>query len=58
LKCVVIDEADFFFHDDRNFDCIQSIKNYKHLKDNLSLQWILFSATYPKDEDHGKYEQV
>ena len=58
LKCLVIDEADFFFQDDKNFETIQKIKNYKHLKDNSELQWILFSATYPSDQDQGKYEQV
>lgn len=32
LKCLVVDEADVFFLDDKNFDCMKSIANYKDIK--------------------------
>lgn len=50
LKCVVIDEADVFFTDDKNFDYIKRLHSYKHVKE-VQPQWILFSATYPAGEN-------
>lgn len=32
LKCLVIDEADVFFTDDKNFSSIKTIANYKQIK--------------------------
>lgn len=57
LKCIVIDEADVFFLDDKNFASLSKIAKNPHIKDNPAMQWILFSATYPQ-EDYQKYEQV
>ena len=52
IKCVVIDEADVFFTDDKNFEYIRKLHSYKHLKENPP-QWILFSATYPSVENEA-----
>ena len=57
LRCMVVDEADVFFLDDKNYETILKISNSKHLAKNEKLQWILFSATYPP-EDNDKYERV
>lgn len=46
LKAFVIDEADVFFRDDKNFSSLKSICENKALKDK-KVQYILFSATYP-----------
>lgn len=54
---MVVDEADVFFLDDKNYETILKISNSKHLAKNEKLQWILFSATYPP-EDNDKYERV
>lgn len=32
IKCVVIDEADVFFTDDRNFDYVRKLHKYKHIE--------------------------
>ena len=50
LKCIVVDEADVFFTDDKNFDVLSKLHKYKHVKDKQP-QWILFSATYPSSEN-------
>jgi thymidine kinase len=34
LKCIIIDEADIFFLDDRNYDAIQKIFNNEQIKKN------------------------
>ena len=34
LKCIVLDEADVFFLDDKNYTSLQKIANYKHVKEN------------------------
>lgn len=55
LRCIVIDEADWFFLDEKNFKPIKNIANYSHIKkreETNKVQWILFSATYP-DSDEG-----
>jgi superfamily II DNA/RNA helicase len=57
LKCLVADEADVFFLDDKNYECLMKIANSKHIKDNENIQWVLFSATFPPELD-GKYEKV
>lgn len=57
LKCLVLDEADVFFLDDKNHDSIKKISNNKHIKANENLQWILFSATFTT-EDASRYEIV
>ena len=50
LRCIVVDEADVFFNDDKNFEYIKKLHDYKHVKEVLP-QWILFSATYPSGEN-------
>lgn len=46
LKCFVIDEADVFFADQKNFE---SLKNIIGKNINIDkVQFILFSATYPE----------
>ena len=60
LKCMVIDEADVFLMDEKNFLTLKSIANCKDLRDRKEenkVQWILFSATYPEGKDHS-YELV
>lgn len=49
LKCLVVDEADVFFGDERNNASLKTIiaKQFR----NLDIQYILFSATFP---DHVK----
>ena len=54
---MIVDEADVFFLDDKNFETLIKIANSKYLKDCETVQWILFSATYPP-EDNEKYERV
>ena len=51
LKCLVVDEADVFFLDDKNFETLLKVANYKDIKqrnEDNKVQWILFSATYPE----------
>ena len=53
LKVIILDEADVFFTDDKNFATVKFIASHKHLKNRDAdnrVQWILFSATYPKGE--------
>lgn len=49
IKCIVIDEADIFFKDD-NFKYLWKVKDYKDVK-KANPQWLLFSATYPDEND-------
>lgn len=54
IKCVVVDEADVFFLDDRNFKTIKGIANYKDIKtreEGKEVQWVFFSATFPDGSD-------
>lgn len=51
LKCIVVDEADVFFLDDKNFQALQTVAKNKEIigrPDDNRVQWILFSATYPE----------
>lgn len=57
LKCLVIDEADVFFLDEKNHQSLLKIAESKHIKEKKDLQWVLFSATYPVD-DAAIYEKV
>jgi len=61
LKCIVVDEADVFFLDEKNNKVLKEIANYKDIKGrtegNNRVQWILFSATYPEGSEQI-YEQV
>ena len=51
LKCFVIDEADVFFMDEKNYQTLMNIYHTRQIKSNKSIQWILFSATYPPELD-------
>lgn len=49
LKCFVVDEADVFFQEERNFQALTEV-----VKKHVSLvtppvQYVLFSATYPEE---------
>ena len=60
LRCLVLDEADVFFLEEKDFKDIKSIANCKQIKDrpeNNKIQWILFSATYPEGSEEI-YEEV
>ena len=57
LKCIVVDEADVFLIDEKNFNSLQAISNYKDIK-YIKVQWILFSATYPVDDGTGVYDKL
>ena len=57
LKCLVIDEADVFFLDDKNHATLLKIADSKYIKGRTDVQWVLFSATYPVD-DAALYEKV
>ena len=46
LKCIVVDEADVFFLDDKNHASLKKIAGNKAIKGNENIQWILFSATF------------
>ena len=46
LRCLVIDEADVFFLDDKNHQSLLKIAQAKDIKGREDLQWILFSATF------------
>ena len=57
IKCIIIDEADVFFTDDRNYEVIKKLHQYKHVKDTQP-QWILFSATYPSNENEEIQKKI
>lgn len=46
LKCFIVDEADVFFSDPKNFESLKNIIS-KHVAID-KVQFILFSATYPE----------
>ncbi len=46
---VVIDEADLFFTDKRNFEDLKSLVDLELSKLKQKIQYILFSATYPEE---------
>lgn len=50
VKCIVVDEADVFFTDDKNFDVLKKLHSYKNVVE-AKPQWIFFSATYPSNEN-------
>ena len=55
IKCIVIDEADVFFSDDKNFEVIKKIADFKDIKSRETgnkVQWLLFSATFPDDSEN------
>ena len=54
IKCLIIDECDFFFEDDKNYEMIEKIVKYKHIQ-AAQPQYLLFSATAGSDQ---KEEQV
>jgi superfamily II DNA/RNA helicase len=56
IKCIVVDEADIFFKEE-NFKYIWKVKDYKHVKE-ANPQWLLFSATYPDDNDLAGAEKM
>lgn len=50
----MIDEADVFFLEEKNFEAIKKVSKYKHIKnreEGNKVQWILFSATYPEGQE-------
>lgn len=47
IKCVVYDEADVFFLDDKNFNHIKNLSKYPDIVAQKP-QWIFFSATFPE----------
>jgi superfamily II DNA/RNA helicase len=48
LKCLVIDEADFFFGDTNNYTEMTQFHN-DFIKNLKGVQYILFSATYTEE---------
>ena len=57
LRCLVMDECDVFFLDEKNYESVKTIARSTSLKDHSGFQWVLFSATFPV-QDEGKYEEV
>merc|ERR1712147_319078 len=49
LRCVVVDEVDHFFSDEKNKQQFIDINNKYISKLTQNIQWLLFSATYPED---------
>ena len=58
LKVIVVDEADIFFGDERNFRDLELLNNKYFSKINSKIQWILFSATYPDEISDRIYKIV
>jgi len=56
IKCVVIDEADDFFKDQRNSEMITKIARCKDLT-TANPQWVLFSATFEDGVNHTQLIQ-
>ncbi len=48
LRAIVIDEVDFFFHDDELKKQLDGLNKGVFRKLKQKIQWILFSATYPE----------
>jgi superfamily II DNA/RNA helicase len=49
LRCLIVDEADAFFYDERTFSALKNVCDNKDISDrdeNNRVQRILFSATY------------
>ena len=57
LKCLVMDESDVFFLDEKNYETIRRIVESKSLKDHPGYQWVLFSATFPAGGE-ASFEEV
>ena len=50
VKCIVIDEADFFFSDPENYNQLKTMyKTFLAPNKNQNIQYVLFSATYPPE---------
>ena len=49
LKCFVVDEADVFFNEKRNFQALTEVVGKHVAKIQNKVQYILFSATYPEE---------
>ena len=49
LKCFVIDEADIFFNDKKNYQALTEVIKNNISKLSQKIQYILFSATYPEE---------
>lgn len=59
LKSIVVDEADVFFTDEKNFNSLKKIATCKDIKgrdEGNKVQWVLFSATWPSDDGTGSQE--
>jgi len=53
-KCLIIDEADAFFYDEKTFGALNTLVNYPDIKnrdENNRVQRILFSATYESQDE-------
>jgi len=49
LRCFVVDEADVFFNEVRNYEYLKEVVS-KHVSQiEPRVQYILFSATYPEE---------
>ena len=49
LRCFVVDEADVFFNEKRNFQALTEVVSKHVSKLEHKVQYILFSATYPEE---------
>jgi superfamily II DNA/RNA helicase len=52
-RCLVVDEADAFFYDEKTFGALKAVVNYPDIKNrdaNNRVQRILFSATYESQD--------
>lgn len=45
LRVIVIDECDFFFGDQKNFELIKAFAKHRSV-DSTKVQYLLFSATH------------
>jgi ATP-dependent RNA helicase DDX19/DBP5 len=57
IKCIVIDEADVFFTDEKNYEVVKKVHSNKHVEERQP-QWILFSATYPSGENEAIQQKM
>ena len=53
LRAIVIDEVDFFFHDDELKKQLEGLNKGVFCKLKQKIQWILFSETYPEHVIEG-----
>jgi len=54
LKCLIVDEADAFFYDDKTFNALKAVCNYPDIKNREGVnrvQKILFSATFVSQDE-------